>query len=272
MRILSLCPSNTELAVYAGLEDSLAGVDDYSDWPSSIKELPRLGPDLSINVEKAAELKPDIILASETVPGMEKNIEALKEKGLPYITVPNPTSMREVGDILLWLGEQTGDREKGEEAFRKFNHFMDHYAELSRKVTERKTIYWEWWGKPVFTPGKRNWLTELSELAGGVNIYEDYDQASVQTDWADVLSRAPDVIAAIWVGVQQHKVKPEFIKKRPGWASMKAVTDDSLHILEEPYFCRPSPRLLIGLAQMAAILHPDIYPPYKDGFDPLLNV
>ncbi|CAM5583534.1 hypothetical protein LSPH24S_09479 [Lysinibacillus sphaericus] len=41
MRLISICPSNTELA-YLGLTHQLVGVDDFSDWPSSVQALPKL--------------------------------------------------------------------------------------------------------------------------------------------------------------------------------------------------------------------------------------
>ena len=74
MRIISLCPSNTELVHYLGLTQYLVGVDDYSDWPNSIKSLPKLGPDLNINIDLVESLKPDLVLASLSVPGMEKTL------------------------------------------------------------------------------------------------------------------------------------------------------------------------------------------------------
>ncbi|WP_416150545.1 cobalamin-binding protein [Salipaludibacillus sp. HK11] len=270
MRLVSICPSNTELAVYAGLGEFLVGVDNYSDWPEeTLNELPRLGSDLSIDMDKVAALKPDLVLASLTVPGMEKNIEALKEYDLPYVIVPKAKTLSGIGKQLLWLGEQAEKREIGLEAHDRFYSWLEKYKKLSEQVQTRKSVYWEWWAKPVFTPGKQNWLTELTELAGGVNVFADQDQASVKTDWEDVYSRDPDVIGVVWVGVHKDKVKRKVIEKRPNWQEMSALKNNDLYILDEPHYCRPSPRLLIGLMKIASILHPTIYPTYSEGFDPM---
>ena len=40
MKLVSICPSNTELLAYLGLIDQLVAVDDFSDWPKSINTLP----------------------------------------------------------------------------------------------------------------------------------------------------------------------------------------------------------------------------------------
>src|SRR5690625_4442430 len=105
MRVVSICPSNTEVVAYLGKTDLLVGVDDYSDWPGSVLELPKLGPDLSIDMDKVAALKPDIVLASLSVPGMEKNIAALEEKQLPYIIL-NPNALEEIGKIFGKSGKE----------------------------------------------------------------------------------------------------------------------------------------------------------------------
>ncbi|WP_096188784.1 cobalamin-binding protein [Evansella halocellulosilytica] len=272
MNIISICPSNTELLAYLGLTKSLIGVDDYSDWPKEIHDLPRLGPDLNINMDRVESLKPDLVLASLTVPGMEKNIEKLKERHIPYKIVPNPTTFEEIGNQLKLIGKWTNHEEKANKIHEKYLRILERYRKLSKQVKEVRSIYWEWWPKPVFTPGKGNWLTEMSELAGAKNAFTDYQEANVQTNWDDVKQRDPDVISLVWVGVQQNKVKPSVVMKRPGWSEMNAIKNNQLYVLEEPFFCRPSPRLIIGLKKIAHILHPDIYPPFHEKEkDPLID-
>ena len=83
MKIISICPSNTEIIDYLGLTPLLAGVDDYSDYPKEVKSFPQLGPDLSINMDKLESLKPDLVFSSLSVPGMEKNIEELEKEKSP---------------------------------------------------------------------------------------------------------------------------------------------------------------------------------------------
>ncbi|MFC4322245.1 cobalamin-binding protein [Litchfieldia salsa] len=271
MRIISICPSNTELVAYLGLTSSLVGVDNFSNWPESVNELPRLGPDLNIDMDKVEGLKPDIVLASLSVPGMERNIEELKKRNIPYVTIPNPKSLTEVGESLLFLGEATNTYSKAKKLYDKFNAILNEYQLLSNQIKHPKTLYWEWWAKPIFTPGASNWLTEISQLAGGRNVFDDQPQKSVKTDWEDVYKRSPEVICVIWVGVQKDKVNPKVILKRPHADQMDAVKNNQLYILDEPLFCRPSPRLLLGLNKIASILHPEIFPTFSENEDPLLD-
>lgn len=254
MRVVSLCPSNTELMEYLGLTHLLIGVDDFSDWPASISSLPKLGPDLSINMDLVEQLKPDIVLASLSVPGMEKNVEALMERGIPHIVL-SPQSLIDIEEDLLKTAEVLGEQEHGMKAAREFRIRLENLKEKSRNVNHRPRLYWEWWPKPIFTPGKINWLTEISEAAGATNIFADVELASVQADWEDVLNRKPDFICLAWVGVRKEKVQKSMVLKRPGFEKLKLLNDSQILILEEELFCRPSPRLLDGLENLFKLIH-----------------
>ncbi|MFY4775499.1 cobalamin-binding protein [Metabacillus sp. RGM 3146] len=253
MRIVSICPSNTELASCLGLTGQLVGVDDFSDWPEEIASLPKVGPDLSIDMDKVEELKPDLILASLSVPGMEKNIEELEKRNLPYV-VYNPQSLDDIANDLLHLGEITGIPEKAAEYVQNYRNRLSAFKEAASNRKKKPRIYFEWWPNPIFTPGRVNWLTEISKLAGASNIFEDVDLASVQTDWEDVLKRDPDYIFLAWVGVKQSRMKIEHVLKRANAEKAKAVKEKQIHLLEEALYCRPSPRLLEGLEKLAQIL------------------
>ncbi|TFJ93657.1 cobalamin-binding protein [Lentibacillus salicampi] len=253
MRVVSICPSNTEIMEYIGETPQLVGVDHYSDWPAEVQELPKVGPDLSIDMEKVAALKPDLVLASLSVPGMEKNIDALNEWELPYIIL-NPNSLEEIADDIESVGIALGERKLGSEKAALFREEVENFREQAARKSHNPSLYWEWWPKPVFTPGGVNWLTEISRLAGARNIFDTENKASVQTDWEDIKARDPDHICMVWVGVKESKMRPEIVRRRPGWEEMKAVQEDNIHVLEESLFCRPSPRLLEGLRRLTAIL------------------
>lgn len=251
MRIISICPSNTELLAFLGAEKMLVGIDDYSDWPEQITHLPRLGPDLSIRMDELESLKPDLVLASLSVPGMERNIEELKDRNIPHIIL-NPQSLDDIGQDLLTVGQACGV-----DALTAHSAYISAINDIKSRSAVAEScpsLYWEWWPKPIFTPGRVNWLTEISEITGARNVFEDIESANIQTDWQDVIRRDPDYILLAWVGIMNDKVKPALVRKRPGYESMKAA--ENIHIMEEELYCRPSPRLIEGAIKLGKLLHP----------------
>ena len=262
MRVVSLCPSNTEIVEYIGMTDLLIGIDDYSHWPKKITGLPRLGPDLSINMDEVEKLSPDLAIASLSVPGMEKNIEELKKRNIPHIVL-NPQSLTDIERDLIITARALGNENKGKLAAIAFRSKIEELKKIATQIEKKPSLYWEWWPKPVFTPGKINWLTEISTLAGAENCFQDVELASVQTDWDDIINRNPDYICLAWVGVRKEKVNPDVVLKRPNWLQMNAVKNKQILVLEEELYCRPSPRLLEGAIRLAKKIHPEAFSSIK---------
>ncbi|MTH53845.1 ABC transporter substrate-binding protein [Bacillus mangrovi] len=256
MRIVSICPSNTELAACLGLTSQLAGIDDFSDWPGDIQNLPKLGPDLAIRMDDLETCKPDLVLASLSVPGMEKNIEELEKRNIPHL-VFNPQSLEDIHADLIKLGKATGTEEKAIEKAEQYRSLMGRFKTKAAELDRKPSVYFEWWPKPVFTPGGTNWLTEVSRLAGAENIFASEKIPSVQTVWEEVLDRDPEFFFMVWVGVKEAKMNAAHVKKRPGSNQLTALKRNQVILLKEALFCRPSPRLYEGLANLAQIVHPD---------------
>lgn len=268
MRLVSICPSNTELLGYLNLIPHLVGVDNDSTWPSTIQDIPKVGPDLQIDIQKVVSLRPDLVLASLSVPGMEKNIAQLEKENIPYIVL-NPSSLGDVANDLQTVAQLTNKESKATEILSRYHAFIHHYKELAQTVEVKRSVYFEWWPKPVFTPGGTNWLTEISELCGATNIFSDKSIPSVQTDFSEVARLNPDMMFMVWVGVEEKKMNVQHFKKREDSHLLTAIKQNHLYTLEESLFCRPSPRLLVGMKKLASLIHPTIFPK-DDGIDPLL--
>src|SRR3979411_1607132 len=102
-RIVSIAPSNTEILHALGLGRRIVGVDRWSDYPPRVMTLPRVGSDLRVDVELVANLKPDLVVASLHVPGMEDNLPAFDRAGFAYLAVGGVGLAGVRGDIgLVW--------------------------------------------------------------------------------------------------------------------------------------------------------------------------
>ncbi|WP_139490794.1 cobalamin-binding protein [Brevibacillus dissolubilis] len=257
MRIVSICPSNTEILYYMGLGDLVVGLDDHSDWPPEWQHLPRVGPDLTIDMEKVQALAPNLVIASLSVPGMEKNIDELVRLGIPHIVL-NPSKIDDIPEDIRLVGRATGYEERAEQLARDFSEKIAMFRQATAQVTNRPKLFWEWWPNPIYTPGRDNWLTDVSEIAGAVNVFADYETDNVKATREMVSERDPDHICVVWCGIELKRIKPSMITDREEWQEMTAIVKGQVHLLEEGLYCRPSPRILEGLEKLIGILHPDI--------------
>lgn len=255
-RIVSLVASNTEIVCALGLGDRLVGVDDFSDFPPEIGRLPRLGRDLDIDVSRVAALQPDLVLASLSVPGMERNVERLRARGLPHVAIRSQGLDGVVEDIRR-IGALTGVAAAGERLADRLGERIERVARRTTGVA-RTSVYWEWWPRPYIAAGGPSWITDLCRLAGGRNVFDDEPRESATVSTEAVAARSPEVAVICWCGARKVP-NPVLVARRAGWTEVPAVRAGRLHAVLEPLYGRPGPRLVDGLEEFAALLHPELF-------------
>ena len=255
MRIVSLTCSNTEIVCHLGLRDQLVGVDDHSDFPADALEgVPRVGPDLQIDVERVAALEPDIVLASLTVPGHEKVVESLRIAGLPYVA-PEPKSLADVARDLRELGTLLGVPERGRRAAREFDAELDELAVSAEGAAGRSSprVLIQWWPKPVIVPGRSSWAQGLLDLVGARNVLdEDVESRPLREEELGELE--VDLVVLSWCGVEAHKVRPDVVIENPRLQSTAAVRNGHVACVPEAWLGRPSQRLVSGARALSRIV------------------
>jgi iron complex transport system substrate-binding protein len=229
----------------------LVGVDDHSDYPPEVvKRLPRVGPDLEIDVEKVAALNPDLVLASLTVPGHERNIEALENAQLPFLA-PEPTSLEDVYRDIRTVAKALGVPERAEGVIHEMKQYV---APIEEKEAWRPSILVQWWPKPVISPGRLSWTHDLLEAVGGCNPLGQEEIKSRPLTDEEVAELNPDAIVLSWCGVKVEKYRPEVIYRNESFAEIKAVKNQHVFSVSEEYMGRPSPRLLDGFRELREIV------------------
>jgi len=250
LRIVSLTCSNTEIVCALGLSDALVGVDDHSDFPEEVvASLPRVGPDLGINIDAVAALKPDLVLASLTVPGHEKIVEGLEQAGLPFLA-PEPTCLEHVFRDIDDIARAAGVADRATAVIDALRATTTAKPDLDAAPT----ILIQWWPKPVIAPGKQSWVNDLLSAAGGRNPLFDRDVKSAPLEDAEVSELDPDAIVISWCGVKPEKYRPDVIYRNPAFADMKAIRDRRVFCVSEGVLGRPSPRLADGVHALSDIV------------------
>jgi iron complex transport system substrate-binding protein len=225
-------------------------VDDHSDWPEDVvRPLPRLGPDLHIDVAAVAALDPDLVLATLTVPGHEKVIEGLQAADLPFIA-PEPVCLEDVYRDVRDIGAVLGVPERAEALVTGMRAELDAPA----PPAGAPRILVEWWPKPVITPGRRSWATDVLHAAGARGVLEDEDVKSRPMSDDEVAERAPDAVVLSWCGVHPSKYRPDVVLRNPAWADQRFVREARVHCVGEPFLGRPGPRLVEGVRALRSVV------------------
>lgn len=249
MRVVSLTCSNTEIVCALGCADRLVGVDDHSDYPVEVvAELPRVGPDLQIDPNAVARLQPDLVLASLTVPGHEKVVEAIDATGLQWVA-PDPESLADVYRDIREIAALLQVTERGERLIDEMRAGMP-----PAPAHDRPRVLVEWWPKPVIVPGRRSWVTDVLHLAGGRNPMGGRDVRSSPVTDEDVHAMRPDAVVICWCGVPFDKYRTDVVTRRSAWQRLPALRNGQVHRIPEAYLGRPGPRLVDGYRALREVV------------------
>lgn len=253
MRIVSLCPSNTEIVAALGRASDLVGVDRSSDWPPEVTRLPRVGPDLEIDVAAVAALRPDLVLSSATVPGMEGNLDRLDAAGIAHAVI-DAQSLDAVFASIELVGRLVSETARAAAVVGAMRAELDALRIDALGRARRPRVYLEWWPKPLIAPGARCWTAEMIAIAGGEPLFADRDVRSEVVSAEAVIAREPEVMLTCWCGVPHERQKPGTLRDRPGWEALPASRAGRVFAAEERFFGRPGPRLVEGVRWLSGIL------------------
>ncbi|HEU0198280.1 MAG TPA: helical backbone metal receptor [Nevskiaceae bacterium] len=250
MRIFSHTCSNTEIVCALGCAGQLVGVDADSDFPpEAVAGLPKPGRDLDLDAVAVRALKPDLVLTSLTVPGHEKVVAALQAAGVATL-VCDPQSLEDVYGDIRRIAAVLGVPERGAAMVARMEAQMPA-VEPPRK---RPSVLIEWWPKPVITPTRRSWATDLVRRAGGRNPWADVEAKSTPLETAQAVAADLDVIVMSWCGVSVDHYRAEIVRRRAGWEAIPAVQHNRIFAISEAFLGRPGPRLVEGYRQLRRAL------------------
>jgi iron complex transport system substrate-binding protein len=245
-RIVSLIPSNTEIAYALHLDKQMVGDTTNDDYPEAAKKLAKVG-DMKIDPEKVLALKPDLVLAN-TANGRE-TIDQLKKLGLTVL-VTDAKSLRDVYKSIDLIATATNHkRDAGILIAQMEKVKQDILHKVSTVPKEKRVKVWVEIDPTLFTAGGDTFLNEMVTLAGGDNVaagMKGWPQVSAE----QVIKWNPDVIISTYGSTNQ-------ILTRKGWENVSAVKNKRVYAVDPNLVSRPGPRIIQGVEQMAKDMYPD---------------
>ncbi|MFD2682127.1 ABC transporter substrate-binding protein [Bacillus seohaeanensis] len=256
-KIISLVPSNTEIAYELGLGEKIVGVSDNDNYPEEVTEKEKVGG-MEFNVEKVISLSPDLVLAHESgVSYAKEGFKQLREAGIPVFVVKEATNFDETFETIETIGKITGTTKDAEEIVTTMKEDLDAIKEKVASVTEKKKVYVEVSPAPeIFTTGKNTFMDQMLTTINAENAVSD-QEGWVQMDQEAVIALNPDVIITTY-GFYTENPKQQ-IMSRDGWQDMKALKEEQIYDVHSDLVTRTGPRLIEGVEEIAKAVYPEVF-------------
>ena len=263
-RIISLYPAHTENLFALGLEAEIIGVAQSDTWPPAALEKTRFH--YRDDPERIIAARPDLVLIRPMIARSYPHlIEKLERVGIRVISL-QPRTVAEIFDYWRELGRLTGREAAAETMITEFDQGLAAIAGRLAAVApeQRKRVYFEAIHDRMKTFAPASIAAFVLEQAGGINVAADAP-AVRETNIAEygkerILSRAAEIDVFLAQQGRMNPVSRETIINEPGFSAIKAVRQGAVHLVDEELVSRPTPRLLAGIRQIAALLYPEIFP------------
>jgi iron complex transport system substrate-binding protein len=251
-RIVCLTEETVETLYLLGEQDRIVGVSGYCVRPPEARrDKPRVSAFTSANIPKILELKPDLVLSFSDL--QADIVAALIRQGVP-VHAFNQRSIAEIFDMIRMLGALVGAADRADELADDLATGLAAARRRAARLPRRPRVYFEEWDNPMISGIA--WVSELIEVAGGVDIFADHAGRKSAKDRIvtaeEVVARKPDIIIGSWCG---KKFRPEKVSARPGFEQTMAVQNNALHEIKSPLILQPGPAALTaGLAQIWRVI------------------
>jgi len=295
MRICSLLPSATEIALAVGAGDAVVGVSHECDFPASIRGKPRatvsfidssrpseqideevksrLGTGLplhGLNEPLLRDLAPDFIVTQAQCDvcaiqydDVLKLVASSPEFSQTKVLALSPNSLEEILQDVLRVGEAVGLPDKAKQLESSLRQRVDRASSLTRSLdpSSRPRVICVEWTSPLMTAG--NWTPELIELAGGQSGLASPREHSRYVTWPEIVDFDPQVLLVAPCGFDLRRSEHEAqeLPALPGWSAVSAVKAGRVFVLDgNALLNRSGPRIVDSLELLAHLLHPSRFP------------
>jgi iron complex transport system substrate-binding protein len=250
-RIVCLTEETVETLYLLGEQDRIVGISGYVVRPPQARrEKPRVSAFTSANIDKILALKPDLVL---TFSDLQADIAMdLIRRGLD-VHAFNQRTVAGILDMIRTLGAMVDASERARQLVGTFETRLAEVRSRAERLPKRPRVFFEEWDDPLISG--IGWVSELVEIAGGVDIFVDRRNQSAARDRVvtaeEVVAREPDLVIGSWCG---KKFRPERVATRAGFDRTLAVQHQDLYEIKSSLILQPGPAALTdGLADLVTL-------------------
>lgn len=245
-RIVSLSPSGTEIIFALGLGDKLVGRTDFCTFPEEAKKIDSVGgfDGKSFSLENILAFNPDFVYLSN---GMHNHlINSLENFGIK-VYVSDINSIEDIFKEIISVSKLLNASEVGLNYVSKMKKELNNLKEDSSDVN----IYCEIFNSPFLTCGKKSFINDIIEYAGGKNIFYFLDSTYPQVSEESIIVNNPQIILA--PDYSENDLNK--IYSRNGWQNIDAIKNKKVFSVSGDIFTRPGPRVLEAVILLKEIIN-----------------
>ncbi len=244
-RIVSLLPSLTETVCALGQCHKLVGLDRYSNWPESVRQLPRMGGGLDPSMEAVVAQRPDLVLMATSARGAER-FQAL---GLTVLVL-EPRTHADAQRVLHTVAQALGvPKAQSDAVWRQIDAGVVAAAQSLPSHAKGQKIYVEVSPAP-YGASESSFIGETLARLGMRNILPASLGPFPKINPEFVVRAQPDVIMA-------GNSSRANMAQRPGWSQLKAIQSGKVCAFsseESDMLVRAGPRIAEGARLMVQCL------------------
>ncbi len=244
-RVVTFAPHLAEMMFAVGAGEALVGVSAWSDFPREVLELPQVGDAFTIDQEQLSLLQPDLLLVWAS--GMPAHtVDDLRAGGYRVEAITT-RSLADVADAMVRIGELTGHDETARAAATQFSSALES---LRRKyeAAEAIDVFFQISTRPLYTVSREHFISEIIELCGGRNVFDDVVRFAPSVSVEAVLSRNPEVMLA------GTNLGDDAFDEWSRWPTLAAARYGNQFLLPDETIGRPSPRLALAAQSVCLAL------------------
>lgn len=238
-RIIALAPHVVELIYAAGGGDRIVGTVLHADYPPAARDLPQIGDNRALDIERIIALRPDVMIAWRHG-NAESHLEPLRKLGIP-LYYSEPHSLEDVAASIEKIGRLMGTDAVAKPAAQTFRARI---AALSARYRDRPPVrlFYQVWDQPLYTLNRTHILNDALGVCGGVNIFGDLPTTAPTVSVEAVLAADPEVVVA---GAREGRsgTGPQVWKQYP---TLLATKRDNLFDIVPDLILRAGPRIVEG--------------------------
>jgi iron complex transport system substrate-binding protein len=192
VRVVSLCPSLTELVFDLGLGDSLVGITKWCVHPAErVAAVEKVGGTKDPDVARIVALAPDLVLLNEEENRLE-DAQALRAAGVPC-HVSFPRTVQDTADMVRSIGAAVG---RAEDAERIARDIEERAVRVGDAAGGRQAVRFAYviWRKPWMAVNRDTFAHALLALAGGVNVFGERAERYPEITAEELAAAAPEVV------------------------------------------------------------------------------